>query len=76
MREAVVTQLRFVGSLLAKLYLALVQQITGMPSCLCLLSSVFCLLLYFPIQKVEKIRFKISSAVVAPVMASTGRSAA
>src|SRR5262249_31575822 len=30
---------------------------------------------YFPIQKVENILFKISSAVVAPVMASIGRSA-
>ena len=31
--------------------------------------------LYFPIQNVAKIRFKISSAVVAPVIASIGRSA-
>ena len=31
---------------------------------------------YFPIQKVEKIRFRISSAVVAPVIASSGWSAA
>ena len=30
---------------------------------------------YFPIQNVEKIRLRISSAVVAPVMASMGRSA-
>ena len=28
---------------------------------------------YFPIQKVEKMRFSISSAVVAPVIASIGR---
>jgi hypothetical protein len=32
--------------------------------------------LYFPIQNVEKIRFKMSSAVVAPVTASMGRSVA
>ena len=31
---------------------------------------------YFPIQNVEKMRFRMSSAVVAPVMASMGRSAA
>ncbi len=31
---------------------------------------------YFPMQNVAKIRFRISSAVVAPVMASSGRSAA
>lgn len=31
---------------------------------------------YLPMQNVEKIRFRISSAVVAPVMASSGRSAA
>ena len=31
---------------------------------------------YFPIQNVEKIRFRMSSAVVAPVMASIGRRAA
>jgi hypothetical protein len=31
--------------------------------------------LYFPMQKVEKIRFRISSAVVAPVNASRLRSA-
>ena len=31
---------------------------------------------YFPMQKVEKMRFRISSAVVAPVIASMGRSAA
>ena len=30
---------------------------------------------YFPMQKVEKIKFKISSAVVAPVNASRLRSA-
>jgi hypothetical protein len=30
---------------------------------------------YFPIQNVEKMRFRISSAVVAPVIASIGRSA-
>ena len=30
---------------------------------------------YFPMQKVEKMRFRMSSAVVAPVMASMGRSA-
>jgi len=31
---------------------------------------------YLPMQKVEKIRFRISSAVVAPLMPSSGRSAA
>ena len=31
---------------------------------------------YFPIQKVEKMRFRMSSAVVAPVKASSGRSEA
>ena len=31
---------------------------------------------YFPIQNVEKMRFKMSSAVVAPVIASMGRRAA
>src|ERR1700676_3167641 len=31
---------------------------------------------YFPMQNVEKIRFNISSAVVAPVIASIGRNAA
>jgi len=31
---------------------------------------------YFPMQKVEKMRFRMSSAVVAPVMASMGRRAA
>jgi PIN domain len=31
---------------------------------------------YLPMQKVEKMRFKMSSAVVAPVIASMGRSAA
>ena len=31
---------------------------------------------HFPMQKVEKMRFRISSAVVAPVMASMGRRAA
>ena len=31
---------------------------------------------YFPIQKVVKIRLRMSSAVVAPVIASTGASAA
>lgn len=30
---------------------------------------------YFPMQNVLKIRFRISSAVVAPVMASSGRKA-
>ncbi len=30
---------------------------------------------YFPIQNVEKMRFRMSSAVVAPVMASMGWSA-
>ena len=30
---------------------------------------------HFPIQKVEKMRLRISSAVVAPVIASIGRSA-
>jgi hypothetical protein len=31
---------------------------------------------YFPMQNVEKMRFKMSSAVVAPVIASMGRRAA
>jgi hypothetical protein len=31
---------------------------------------------HFPMQNVEKIRFRISSAVVAPVIASIGRKAA
>ena len=31
---------------------------------------------YFPMQKVEKMRLRMSSAVVAPVMASMGRRAA
>ena len=31
---------------------------------------------YFPMQNVEKMRFRMSSAVVAPVIASIGRSAA
>jgi plasmid stabilization system protein ParE len=31
---------------------------------------------YFPMQNVAKIRFRMSSAVVAPVIASKGRSAA
>ncbi len=31
---------------------------------------------YLPMQKVEKMRLRMSSAVVAPVMASSGRKAA
>ena len=34
-----------------------------------------CTLLYFPMQKVPKIKFRMSSVVVAPVISSRGRRA-
>ena len=37
--------------------------------------AFFAELIYFPMQKVLKIKFKMSSVVVAPVIASSGRSA-
>jgi hypothetical protein len=39
------------------------------------MSLVFVKLGYFPMQKVLKIRLRMSSVVVAPVMASRGRRA-
>ena len=47
----------------------------GSPDALLLLFGWYCTLLYFPMQKVLKIRFRMSSLVVAPVISSRGRRA-